>query len=334
MLKAGVLSGAQASVDGGAHYATLTGATGSTAASVVTPLYNAAEAEYRIRTTTGSYNIIQSITIQDPYQVTFNANGGEDVASLNGTPSVMLPSATKGTDSFLGWFTEETGGTKIGEAGKSYTPTANITLYAHWEAVSTDARLASITFSSAAGTLEPAFDPEVVNYTYTMPYPTAAVPTITGATSVNAKAKSPQIVSQATAWNETAVIRGVAESDDTKAYNITMKVAPKDGVCLVWGDITKDNTIVYNATNSQYYAASEVTLDTDVNGKDGSAPSGVKFQGGDHIQVGLNEGTFKTGDILALDVTYGTAHKMHVFKAQAAKDLISWLLRKMLQRFG
>lgn len=314
---------ANVSLDGVAA-GTATGLDADEPAGQLNYFYVENESVLRYETTNGGACVLKAITITDPFTVSFDANGGEDVASLNGTPSVTLPSATKGTESFLGWFDGET---KVGEAGDKYTPTANITLKAHWEAISTDARLASITFSSDAGTLSPAFDPEVTSYTYTMPYGTAAVPTITAATSVSAKAQEPQIVSQASAWGETAVIRGVAESNDTKAYNITMLRAPKDGVCLVWGDITADNTITYNATNSKFYAESDVTLDTDVNGKDSGAPSGKKFQGGDHIQIGLNEGTFLAGDVVVLDVTYGTANKMYVFKAQAAtaEDVIGEL---------
>lgn len=34
---------------------------------------------------------------------------------------------------FLGWYNNSSGGNKIGNAGVSYTPNSNITLYAHWE---------------------------------------------------------------------------------------------------------------------------------------------------------------------------------------------------------
>ena len=34
---------------------------------------------------------------------------------------------------FLGWYTAAEGGSKVGDGGASYTPTGNITLYAHWE---------------------------------------------------------------------------------------------------------------------------------------------------------------------------------------------------------
>ena len=287
VLKVGSLKGgAQIKVNEG-EYADLTGASPlSTGASVFSYYYSANVATYTIKTTADDYNIIQSITIRDPYQVTFDANGGEDVASLNGTPSVTLPSATKGTDSFLGWFIGED---KIGEAGDSYTPTANVELVAHWEAVSTDARLASISFSSDAGTLSPAFDPEVTAYTYTMPYKTAAIPTITGATSVNANAKAPVIDSQAANWGDVAHIHGVAQSDDTKDYYITMLQAPKDGVEIIGVVTTGGNN---KTVSGLYKGDATVNLDGD-----------KKIGGGKYIYVTLASGyTFEETDVLVVDV--------------------------------
>ena len=48
--------------------------------------------------------------------------------------SVTLPTPTKAGHTFNGWYTEATGGTKVGVAGASYTPAANTTLYAQWTA--------------------------------------------------------------------------------------------------------------------------------------------------------------------------------------------------------
>ena len=317
----GIISGATLSVNGGAAE-DLTITAKSDASIKTRAYYSVGEQSFVIATTTDSYCIFKSIAIHDPYVVTYDAttNGGDAVDPASATyigTALTLPSATKGTENFLGWYDAATDGTKIGVAGDSYTPTASITLYAQFEAISTDARLSAITFS-AAGTLSPAFDPEVVNYTYTMPYGTTAVPTITGATKANVKGQEPVIDAQASAWGETAQVHGVAESGDTKNYFVTMKLGPKDGVCLVWGDIPSNNTITYNATNSKVYKAADVTLATTVSGKDGAAPSGVKFQNNSYVKVALNEGTFKAGDVLALDVTYGTANKMYVYNAQAA----------------
>ncbi len=269
--------------------------------------------------------VLKAITVADPFTVTFDANGGEDVASLNGTPSVTLPSATKGTDSFLGWFDAAEGGNKIGEAGASYTPTSDIELFAHWEAVSTDARLASITFS-ATGTLSPAFDPEVTNYTYTMPYGTAAIPTITGATSVNAKAKAPVIDAQAANWGDVAHIHGVAQSDDTKDYYITILQAPKDGVCIVWADATGNNAMTVDANKSLFVAtaaADNTKKTSEYGGKTGyklnSRPA--------HMSVTLSEETFQAGDVVEVFVTSvvdnsGANDKMRVFTANDVTKML------------
>jgi uncharacterized repeat protein (TIGR02543 family) len=70
------------------------------------------------------------------YTVTYDANGGSSVASQTvsfGT-RITLASTSRSGYTFDGWFTSASGGTKVGNAGASYTGTGNITLYAHWTA--------------------------------------------------------------------------------------------------------------------------------------------------------------------------------------------------------
>ena len=45
---------------------------------------------------------------------------------------MTLPSASRSNYTLNGWYTAASGGTKVGDAGASYTPTANTTLYAQW----------------------------------------------------------------------------------------------------------------------------------------------------------------------------------------------------------
>ena len=52
--------------------------------------------------------------------------------SSTSTASVTLPTPTRSGYSFDGWYTAASGGTKVGNGGASYTPTGNVTLYAHW----------------------------------------------------------------------------------------------------------------------------------------------------------------------------------------------------------
>ncbi len=290
-LKAGVMvangslainSGTPATIDGGST-------TSGNDNYKIHYFYSATEALYEFTTSNGSAEVIKAITMRDPYTVSFEAHGDADPSALPGQPSVTLPAATNGTASLLGWFDAETGGNKIGDAGDSYTPTANITLHAQWEAVSTDARLASITLDPSTGVWEPAFDPEVTNYTYTMPYGTAAVPTITGATKANPAAKDPVIDAQAANWNDVAHIHGVAESDDTKDYYITMKIEPKDGVSIIKVATTGGT----NKTVTGLYAG-----DGDVN-----LSSSKKMDNGKYIGFTLDGTTLQAGDRINVHTT-------------------------------
>ena len=84
------------------------------------------------------YRPTENVTIYPQwakYTVTYNANGGSVKTSsttVNPGESVTLPTPTRDGHTFNGWYTAASGGTKIGGAGASYTPTNNITLYAQW----------------------------------------------------------------------------------------------------------------------------------------------------------------------------------------------------------
>ena len=70
------------------------------------------------------------------YTVTYDYNGGsgsETSAKCGQGEAVTLPTPdTRAGYDFGGWYTAATDGTLVGLAGASYTPTANITLYAKW----------------------------------------------------------------------------------------------------------------------------------------------------------------------------------------------------------
>lgn len=83
--------------------------------------------------------------------VTFNPNGGA-VSPTSFTTScdknsTTLPTPTNSGYRFMGWFTAANGGTEI--TGTSYTPTADITLFAHWEKEYT------VTYDLQGGTASP-----------------------------------------------------------------------------------------------------------------------------------------------------------------------------------
>ena len=185
------------------------------------------------------YNIFKSIVIRDPYQVTLDAttNGGEAVAPMYGKLSVTLPSATKGTDHFIGWYdraTEE-GRVLVGLADAEYTPTADVTLYAHFAAQSNDGRLSDL---QVDGATVDGFDMDVHIYNLTVPYGTAvsALPKITLATAYDSYAQGVSIYpTDGPEWR--ADVDGgcyvqqanVTAEDGTVVYNqVRTKILPKD----------------------------------------------------------------------------------------------------------
>jgi uncharacterized repeat protein (TIGR02543 family) len=91
------------------------------------------------------------------YTVTYNYEGGTGTApsaifTVGGFPLVLSPAAQSGY-TFDGWYTAPTGGTLVGGAGDSYTPSSPIILYAQWtaNAIPTTATLSASSVSVTYG---------------------------------------------------------------------------------------------------------------------------------------------------------------------------------------
>ncbi len=69
---------------------------------------------------------------QSVKNLTTTNNGTVNLYAVWTNGSVTLPTPTRAGYTFNGWYTATTGGTKIGNGGASYTPTAAITLHAQW----------------------------------------------------------------------------------------------------------------------------------------------------------------------------------------------------------
>ena len=97
--------------------------------------YTAASGGTKIETTTYETSIDVTLYAQwQGYTVTYNANGGNcnTTSQTYAGTALTLPSASRSGYSFNGWYTAPSDGDKIGNANATYTPTANITLYAQW----------------------------------------------------------------------------------------------------------------------------------------------------------------------------------------------------------
>ena len=101
--------------------------------------YTAASGGTRVGGAGDSYTPSANITLYaqwgKPCTVTYNANGGNcDKASEKYTGTALtLPTATRDGYWFIGWYDAATGGNKVGDAGATFNPTNEITLYAHWQ---------------------------------------------------------------------------------------------------------------------------------------------------------------------------------------------------------
>ena len=87
-------------------------------------------------TVSASYTTLYAHYSPVTYTITFNANGGTcSTASKNvtyGSSYGTLPTPSRDYHTFLGWFTDKTGGTQI-SAGTTMSTNANHTLFAHWK---------------------------------------------------------------------------------------------------------------------------------------------------------------------------------------------------------
>lgn len=92
------------------------------------------ECKYHAQTVTKQFSMkIEEISVT----ITFNATNGMVIEKTRvltkGSKIGTLPVPTADSSlTFLGWYTAETGGTKV---DTNYTVSSNVTLYAHWEAV-------------------------------------------------------------------------------------------------------------------------------------------------------------------------------------------------------
>jgi uncharacterized repeat protein (TIGR02543 family) len=89
-----------------------------------------------------SYTVVSNMTLfaqwteeLPEFTVTFDANGGivsPITQTVNSGTSITLPTPIRNHWTFVGWFTEQSGGTRVGGAGDSYTVNSTTILFAQW----------------------------------------------------------------------------------------------------------------------------------------------------------------------------------------------------------
>ncbi|MDA7807052.1 InlB B-repeat-containing protein, partial [Aquiluna sp.] len=68
------------------------------------------------------------------YTLSYDAKGGtgSGAGSVARTGSITLPTPVRSNFTFVGWYDQATGGSKLGDGGASYTPVASTSFYARW----------------------------------------------------------------------------------------------------------------------------------------------------------------------------------------------------------
>lgn len=105
-----------------------------------------ADAYISIKTANNNTVVIKQVMINEdlqtvtlPWRVTYDANGGTcaTAEAIWSGAALILPDVTPADadHTFAGWYDEVSGGSLIGAAGASYTPTDNTTLHAHFAPV-------------------------------------------------------------------------------------------------------------------------------------------------------------------------------------------------------
>ena len=124
-------------------------------AELITPLGD----EFEPREENGNYvATLYAKWVSKDYTVTLNGNGGQIPDGvqteyyLNGGQSFTLPELTRALYNFEGWYTAASDGTEVGGGGATYTPSATITLYAHWKGY-------TVNYDANGGTCDTASQP-------------------------------------------------------------------------------------------------------------------------------------------------------------------------------
>lgn len=273
-LKVGTLAGtasgkASFSINGGASYSDITGASTASTGDPVTYTYKGnADRVYVFKTKSSSWNILQHITIG--YKVTYDkgtyGTGTVDPMYKTHGTGLTLSSSTfsRGGYDQDGWSTSD-GGPKVYDLGGSYTSNAEVTLYPHWTVACTDAELAytvtevNKTFGDAAFTNTLTNANSAVQYSSTVP----AVAT------VNATTGQVTIVGAGSTTIKATIADDATYCDEEVSYSLNVAKAPI-GVTATAGTATSvtHNSATLPFTLSSTTGVASVTINVYKNSDD------------------------------------------------------------------
>lgn len=251
---------------------------------------------------------------------TYSANASATLyaqyTSSTTTASVSLASNVSRTGyNFNGWYTEASGGTRVGGAGSSYTPTGNVTLYAQWTASS--ATLSSVTSSVDCGNnLTGSWTSTGSTYKYKLKVTCGnAAETWSSLTAANASSATVQIptswytmadgpLRDATSATATCTLYTYASDGTTqigttssKTFTVKVPTSVVPSLGTLSAASSSDNSVVSGWGSTTFVQGySKVTLTQSVSSYNGSRFSSVRYSG-----PGLD--STKTGSLASSDAS-------------------------------
>ena len=287
--------------------------------------YDAPEGGNKIGDAGMTYNPAGEITLyahwqeRVEYTVTYNANEGTcgtASATYQGT-ALTLPTPSRTGYTFNGWYTAASGGTKIGDAGAGYIPSANITLYAQWTVNSY-----KITVTTSNATVSGVTNGQMVEY----------------GTSVTITVKFNESDNQSVTVDGTNVTLTDGKYTFTMpAKNITINATSSscvatgtlitlaDGSQVPVEDLTgEEMLLVWNLETGRYEAAPIVFVDSDAQTE--YEVISLVFSDGTDVEIIYEHGFFDvtTGEYVYLDAYNAADYIGHSFIKQGDLARNTW----------
>ena len=261
---------------------------------------------------------------QKVWTVTFNSDGGSDVdpqvVDDGGVATLPDPAPTKAGHTLVRWY-------KVtGEEGQEETDynfstavAADMTLKVLWHELQNDPSLGSLSYDGNAIELSSGVESEgVITYTYELPYNV----NYTAGKLVPVPAAGTATLSDITYTSGTKTASFTVTTADgpvEQNYAVVFTNAPKDLLCLVWAEMTDDNTLTLDESKS--YLDIEVKAAGGVREEDTPIEyegyTGYKFRSnGSYTE--LKDGNFKSGDKVDVFVVNAIGDKMRIYDANEA----------------
>lgn len=203
--------------------------------------------------------------------------------SSTSTAAVTLPTPARTGYNFTGWYTATNGGSKAGNAGASYTPLNNITLYAQWSAAS--ASLSTVTnpvaCDGAANNFKATWSP-VGNCRYKITVTCGNATAVSSA--VTAANASEAYVTIPTTWY--SMSNGPMKNSETATATCTLTTYQNDGVTVI-GTSSKTFTVSVPTSVKPTLGTLSKSSSSD-NGKVASWGSSVFVQGYSKVTLTLS----------------------------------------------